>query len=71
MRISEGDYILTPSALMMWTLGTAVLGGIANIILTKRTEAAGWTRFKTDTVLMGVLLASALNLVIALKIKGE
>jgi hypothetical protein len=65
------DYVLTPSALTMWALGTGILGGIATTILTKRTEAGGWTRFKTEQVLMGVLLASALNLIVAAKIQGE
>jgi len=73
-RITQGitrDYILTPSALMLWAMGAGILGGVANLILTKRTEAGGWTRFKTEHVLMGVLLASALNLIIAAKITGE
>jgi hypothetical protein len=65
------DYVLTPSALTMWAYGTGVLGGIATIILTKRAEAGGWTRFKTEQVVMGVILASALNLIIALKIEGQ
>jgi hypothetical protein len=65
------DYIKTPSALTMWAYGTGVLGGIATIILTKRAEAEGWTRFKTEQVLMGILLASALNLIIAAKMEGE
>ena len=68
---TEESWIKAPSALTFWTLGTGVLGGIASIVLTKRAEREGWTKFRTSAIVAGVIIASALNLVIASKIKGE
>lgn len=61
----------TPTALTMWTIGTGLLGGAASIILSRRAEKEGWTKFKTGYIVFGVLVASALNIFIASKIIGE
>lgn len=65
------DWVRTPSALTMWTIGTGLLGGAASIILSRRAEKEGWTRFKSGYVIGGVLAASALNIWIASQISGE
>ena len=61
----------TPSALTFWTLGTGVLGGLASIIFTKRAEREGWAEVRTGDIIIGILAASALNLIIASKLKGK
>lgn len=68
---TEENFLRTPSALTFWTLGTGILGGIASMVLTKRAEKEGWTKFKADAIIGGLLLASALNIIIASKLKGE
>jgi len=65
------SYMQTPSALTFWTLGTGVLSGFATMILTRRAEKEGWSRVKTGAIVGGVVAASALNIFIASKIKGE
>jgi len=65
------EWIRTPSALTMWTIGTGLLGGLASILLSRRAEKAGWSKFKTGYIVTGVLVASALNIFIASKIIGE
>ena len=71
MPEEEENWIKAPSALTFWAIGTGFLGGVAAIILSKRTEEAGWTEFKTGWVVLGVLAASALNIIIASKLKGR
>lgn len=68
---TEESWLKAPSALTFWTLGTGLLGGLASVILTKRAEREGWTKFKTEGIIGGVIIASALNLIIAAKLKGE
>ncbi|MCD6362135.1 MAG: hypothetical protein J7M38_14855 [Armatimonadetes bacterium] len=65
------DYIETPSALTLWTLGTGFLGGVASWMLSKRAEKERWSKFKTGYVIAGIVAASALNIWIASKIEGE
>jgi len=65
------DWIGTPSALTAWTLGTGMVGGLASVILSRRAEKAGWSRFKTGYVIAGIIAASALNIYLASKIMGE
>lgn len=72
-RISDVgvEWIRTPSAIAIWALGTGVLGGLATMILTRRVEEAGWSKFKAGSVIGGVIAASAINIFIASKIRGE
>lgn len=71
-RITAGEsFLATPSALTIWTLGTGVLGGLASIILTRRAEKAGWSKFKAGSVIGGVIVASFLNILIASKMEGK
>jgi len=65
------SWVKTPSALTLWTIGTGLLGGLAAMILTKRAEKEGWTEFKTGWIIGGILAASALNIIIASKLKGR
>lgn len=65
------QWLETPSALTIWTLGTGVLGGLATVILTRRVQAASWSRFRAVSVIGGVVAASALNIFIASKLRGE
>jgi hypothetical protein len=65
------DYLPTPSALVIWTLGTGFLGGLASMILARRAEKAGWDKFKTGYMLAGIVAASALNLYLASRMQGE
>jgi len=41
------------------------------MILTRRAEKEGWSRVKTGAIVGGVIAASAFNILIATKIKGE
>jgi len=62
-RISaEADEIGVPTGLTMWTLGTGFLGGVASTVLSKRAEREGWSSFKTRYLVLGILLASGLNI---------
>ena len=61
----------TPTAITFWTLGTATLGAIATIILTKRIEKEGWTEIPVSAILGSVAAASALNIVLASVITGK
>lgn len=65
------DYLPTPSALTIWTLGTGFLGGVASMLLARRAEKAGWSKVKTGYVIFGILAASAMNIYLAAKIQGE
>jgi len=69
--MEKENYILIPSALTIWTLGTGFLGGLASILLSKRAEKAGWSRFKTGYIVAAIVAASALNLYLASRIQGE
>jgi len=70
-EVEPTPWIPTPSALTMWTIGTGMLGGLASVILSRRAEKEGWTRFKTGYVLCAVLAASGLNIWLATQIRGE
>mgnify|MGYP001146973013 CR=1 FL=1 len=65
------QWLKTPSALTIWSLGTGILGGVATVIFTKRVQEAGWSRFKTGPVIFGILAASTVNILIASKLRGE
>ena len=65
------EWVATPSAIAIWAIGTGVLGGLSTIILTRRVEEAGWSKFKAGSVIGGVIAASAINIIIASKLKGE
>jgi len=65
------SWLATPSALSLWTIGTGLLGGAASMLLSKRAEKEGWSRFKTGYIILGVLGASALNIWLATQITGE
>lgn len=69
--MEEENWVGTPTALAMWTLGTGILGGLATIILSKRAEKEGWSRVKTGYVVGAVVVASGLNIWLATQIKGE
>jgi len=69
--LEEQDWVKTPTALTMWTLGTGLLGGLASILLSKRAEKAGWSKFKTSYVVVAIVAASALNLYLASRMQGE
>lgn len=70
-EIEPQTYLKTPTALTFWTLGSGVLGGVATMIVTKRAEKGNWSKVKAAYIIGGVVLASLLNIIIALKIKGE
>lgn len=67
----ELTWLGTPTALSLWTIGTGMLGGLASIILSRRAEKEGWSKFKIGYVLGGVLIASGLNIWLATQITGE
>lgn len=69
--MEEQDWLQAPTALVLWTLGTGFLGGLASILLSKRAEKAGWSKFKTGYIITGIALASILNIIIASKLEGE
>lgn len=69
--MKEEEFIRTPTALTVWTLGTGFLGGLASMALAKRAEKAGWSRFKTGYIVTGVIAASAINIIIASRMRGE
>lgn len=70
-EVEPTPWIGTPSALTMWTIGTGLLGGLASVILSRRAEKEGWTKFKLGYVIVGVVAASALNIWLASQIQGE
>jgi len=65
------SWLGTPTALALWTIGTGMLGGVASLLLSRRAEKEGWSRFKTGYVLAGIFIASAANILLATQITGE
>jgi len=70
-EVETESWLGTPTALSLWTIGTGLLGGAASIILSRRAEREGWSRFKTGYIILGVLGASALNIWLATQLTGE
>jgi len=73
MRVAQEaePWLRTPSAISLWTIGTGALGALASLILTKRAEKEGWSRFKTGNIVAGIVIASGFNIWLATKIMGE
>ena len=65
------EWFKTPTALLAFTLGTSALGAIAATVLAKRIEKEGWTKFPAYAIVGAVGIASALNLLFAITLKGE
>jgi len=53
------------------TIGTGMLGGVASLVLSRRAEREGWSKFKIGYVLAGVVIASAANILLATQLTGE
>jgi len=69
--VEPTSWLATPSALSLWTIGTGLLGGAASMLLSRRAEKEGWSRFKTGYVVAGIFIASAANIWLATQITGE
>ena len=65
------SWLGAPTALAVWTIGTGMLGGIASLLLSRRAEKEGWSKFKTGYLIVGIIIASAANILLASQIKGE
>ena len=55
----------------LWALGTGALGGVASIILAHRATQEKWVEFPAWALILGIVVASAANIAIALTLKGE
>jgi|GEM_PF-3060983 len=69
--VEPTSWLATPSALSLWTIGTGLLGGAASMLLSRRAEKEGWSKFKTGYVVAGIFIASAANILLATQITGE
>jgi len=70
-EVEPESWLGTPTALALWTIGTGMLGGAASLILSRRAEKEGWSKFKLGYVLAGIFIASAANILLATQITGE
>ena len=55
----------------LWALGTGALGGVASIILAHRATQEKWTEFPAWALILGIVVASAANIVIACTLRGK
>jgi len=62
--------VKVPTAMLVWMLGTGILGGIASFILARRAEREEWSTVKVGALGAAIILASVLNVVMALTLTG-
>ena len=55
----------------LWALGTGALGGLASIFLAHRATQERWTSFPTGAIILGIAVAGAASIAVALTLKGK